>query len=259
MLGNAAATFIIIISLAAVVIIIPTIVLLYTLRQLSRLNRQWEHRLTEAIKAERRRLAMDLHDSAVQNLYAAGLHLESGVVMAADTPEAVREEARLVMSKLDTVMDELRHISEEWQKTPTGNQDLRHELLQVLAAFKANNKVAVDLANPAEPVRVQPKTAYQVSQVVKEAVANALKHGCPGRIRVTLKKEGSLGQIIVDDDGAGFNVDEVGRNTCTSFAKGQGLGNMRYRANLLRGTLMVKSAAGEGTTITLFFPIDGGV
>jgi len=258
LLGNAKTTFIIVNLAAAGLIITLSVVLFYTRRQLRRINRQWEKRLAEAIKDERRRLAMDLHDSAVQHLYAAGLHLESGVVMAADAPEAVKEEARLVMSKLDTVMDELRHISEEWQKTPPANQDLRYELLEVLAPFKANNTVAVDLASPAEPVKVKPKTAYQVGQVVKEAVANALKHGHPGHIKVTLKKEGLLGQIIVDDDGSGFNVEEVGRKARTAAARGQGLGNMKHRAHLLRGTLMVKSAAGEGTTVTLNFPIDGG-
>jgi signal transduction histidine kinase len=90
---------------------------------------------------------------------------------------------------------------------------------------------------------------HNIFLIVKEALTNALKHSCAREAFVQANvSRGSLA-IVVHDDGKGFD------SSSPSRAKGNGLGNMRRRAEAMGGALVIESAAGKGVTVRLTVPL----
>ena len=88
---------------------------------------------------------------------------------------------------------------------------------------------------------------HNIFLVVKEALTNALKHGHAREVRVQAKASAQALEIVVQDDGQGFEAQALPPKP----GKRQGLGNMRRRAEDMGGTLTVESAPGKGTTVRL--------
>jgi signal transduction histidine kinase len=79
-------------------------------------------------------------------------------------------------------------------------------------------------------------------RLVQEALTNVLKHAHAGTASVILERRKADVQLIVEDDGRGFTVDEAGEHRL-------GLVGMRERVALLGGTLNIESSADSGTSI----------
>ena len=89
--------------------------------------------------------------------------------------------------------------------------------------------------------------AHTVRSVVREAVQNALKHGQPEAISVTIRLDEDAIALTVADDGGGFDP--------SSVQTGNGLANMQARVTSLGGRINIASGA-EGTRIEAQFPVD---
>jgi len=83
--------------------------------------------------------------------------------------------------------------------------------------------------------------------IFKEAVNNIIKYSKANHASAELKREGKYLVILIKDDGIGFN-------SSASYS-GNGLINMKHRAEEIKGTLLLKSASGEGTVLDLKFPL----
>jgi signal transduction histidine kinase len=97
---------------------------------------------------------------------------------------------------------------------------------------------------------VPDEIAQQVLRIAQEAVANALKHARPGRIRIALVRRGGVLALTVQDDGTGFDPSQAFVSARGHF----GLLGMRERARRAGGDLRVESAPGSGTTIHVTVP-----
>jgi signal transduction histidine kinase len=82
--------------------------------------------------------------------------------------------------------------------------------------------------------------------VFKEAVNNAAKYSKAKKVLIRLTMQNKNLQLVVKDDGAGFNPAE---------ADGNGLGNMQKRAENMNGNVTIKSFIGEGTMVRLTIPV----
>jgi signal transduction histidine kinase len=83
-------------------------------------------------------------------------------------------------------------------------------------------------------------------RIAQEAITNAVKHGRATRVVIGLSDAGDCFELKVVDDGRGF------ARTTASMA-GMGMRIMKYRAAMLGATLQVRSAPGQGTTVTCAF------
>jgi len=88
-----------------------------------------------------------------------------------------------------------------------------------------------------------------VFRLVQESVSNAMKHGQSKDIWVKLEWLNDIINIVVKDDGIGFDVKEV-------RDKSFGLIGMRERITLLKGTMKINSNPGVGTTILFQIPLE---
>jgi signal transduction histidine kinase len=90
-------------------------------------------------------------------------------------------------------------------------------------------------------------------RIVQESLNNIVKHAAAQRATVHLGRSGSEVDLLVDDDGAGFDVTA----TLRKAARGESFGvlGMHERANLAGGRLDITSEPGKGTRIRATFPI----
>ena len=89
--------------------------------------------------------------------------------------------------------------------------------------------------------------ALHLYRIAQEAVTNAAQHGQAGNVRIRLCLDGDRGLLRIEDDGSGFNP-------ATLQSKGLGLRIMRYRAQMMAGSLRIESARARGTTVSCWFP-----
>ena len=88
-----------------------------------------------------------------------------------------------------------------------------------------------------------------VFRMVQELLQNALKHAKPSNINISLTKRAKELNIIIEDDGQGFDTKKTSKNN------GNGLKNVGYRVDNLMGKLFIDSSPGDGTHVTIELPI----
>jgi signal transduction histidine kinase len=103
-------------------------------------------------------------------------------------------------------------------------------------------------------VRLAPETETNLYRITQEALNNVHKHAAARNVSVMLERRGALVVLIVEDDGAGFEVED-------KFIKDKGIGllGMRERAALVGGKIQIESSPQKGTTVFVRIPIDNEI
>ncbi|GAA3265450.1 HAMP domain-containing protein [Dactylosporangium vinaceum] len=201
----------------------------------------------EARRAERGRIARELHDSISQDLFSVSL-VAAGLRKALDPGSALQQQAESMEQALARTMREMRALLLELRPVQLEDAGLTVALEQLCRAYttRLGIPVTADLA----PGRLGPATEHAVLRVVQEAVGNAVRHGEPAAIAVRLTTAGDRVEVTVRDDGRGF---AVGR---AAGRYGLGLELMRERLREVDGTVAIDTAPGEGTTVTVTLPLE---
>jgi two-component system sensor histidine kinase UhpB len=191
-------------------------------------------RALAAQEAERRRIALELHDEVGQALTAAMLRLDRVDV----------EEAK---EGLRTALEEVREIARRLRPEALDDLGLGNALRALVASVARDARLDVTPEIEADLPRLTPEQELVVYRVAQEALTNALRHADAGALRFSLRFDGDEIVLTVEDDGRGFDSALV--------ATASGIRGMRERALLVRGRLDVDSAPGRGTVVTLRAPL----
>lgn len=207
-------------------------------------------KLISAHEDERRRIARELHDEAGQALTALILNLE--VAEQSKTPLPPQQLARLRGIAEDTLAELRRMI-----------YDLRPSILDDLGLAAAIRWYAKETIEPQGvqvtmsivglQSRLPSYIETAVFRIVQEALTNILKHAGASHATVNVAERDGRIEMVVADNGRGFNLNEV----TTHREGGMGLLGIRERAELLGGTLMIRSTPGDGTRLEVAIPIGG--
>jgi signal transduction histidine kinase len=206
-------------------------------------------RLMTAHEDERRRLARDLHDDVTQRL--ARLAIDAGLLER--DREGRSAIARSVREELVRLSEDVHKLS--YQLHPSVLDDLG--LAEGLRAEcdrmsrQASIAVSVDAANV--PARVPRETSLCLFRVAQEALRNAVRHAKAKAIAVSLRRKGRGLELVVRDDGQGFDTEAIERSPSL------GQVSMRERVRLVAGRLDVESALGQGTKVTAWVPLEDGL
>ncbi|MBI1722860.1 MAG: ATP-binding protein, partial [Gemmatimonadetes bacterium] len=100
--------------------------------------------------------------------------------------------------------------------------------------------------------RLPPAVETTLYRILQEAMTNVVKHAAAEMVEIRLRREGSVAEMIVRDDGEGMGLSaEPGEATPGRL----GLLGIRERADLLQGTVAIDSLPGRGTAITVRIPL----
>ncbi|MER6048253.1 GAF domain-containing protein [Streptomyces sp. NPDC001793] len=197
---------------------------------------------------DRDRIARDLHDLAIQRLFATGITLQSATRLI-ERPEAVDRVGRAV-NDLDTTIKIIRSTIFGLRSTgdDRGGRGLRRDLTETVqrAAGPLGFTPALRIEGPVDAA-VPDELAGHLLAVAAEALSNAARHAGARRLDVAVAVTADELALTVTDDGVG-----VGAAAHTG-----GLANMRARAAMHGGQLAVEAPEGGGTRIVWCVPLPG--
>jgi signal transduction histidine kinase len=185
---------------------------------------------------ERRRLARDLHDGALQNLTALKYGLEGELKSKGST------DLQHLLTGATRCMKELRAVVDDLGAPDLANQHLAEAIAMHARALSRGQPIELQLDLP-ENTEVAPWAAQDVYRVAQEAIANAIHHARPSHLSVRLIRRRTTVILEVRDDGCGFDPATV--------QPGNGLRGMRERAAALGADLQIETAPGKGTVVRL--------
>ncbi len=195
-----------------------------------------------AIAGERERIARDIHDSIIQDLFGLGLGLQ-GLAMRIDARAA--HELNVTVDKIDEVITQLRSLIFDLSH-PGRIQETAHGSMKRLLDRIAEPYEAAVTLNVTVDELPESRFTDDLRHIVQEAVSNALRHSGAKRVTVDIDAFGEYLVVSVTDDGAGFDPDSVER--------GLGLGNLEARVRRLEGQLSIRSEQGSGTVVEARLP-----
>jgi signal transduction histidine kinase len=207
---------------------------------------------------ERSRLAANLHDTLLQVL--------AGIAMQLDVCRRSLRGRRLddTASQLDVAKRMVRHASTDlrgsvWalRTAPTAGRSFADSMAALVEHLGENRPLEISLHMEGQPFEPPQFVAGNLMLIAQEAVRNAINHAGAAAVRVTVAYAAGADAITVtvEDDGAGFVLDEVAGVDQGHF----GLQGMRERAEGLGGTFALDSRPGVGTRISahvLVQPLD---
>ncbi len=211
--------------------------------------RALSRRLVEAQESERRALARELHDEAGQALASLrfGLRLlDREIGEGGDVTGRASE----LMERTDAVIDSLQRLTTDLRPASLDHLGLEAALRQYSRSAGAKFGLEVRFkARGMEGERLSTEVETALFRVVQEAMANVARHAHATRADVLLLRRDDRVTVMVEDNGVGFEPDEVRR-------RGDRLGllGLEERAEALGGTLTVESAPGAGTTVVVEVP-----
>lgn len=210
--------------------------------------------LTFAEQAERRRVADLLHDNVQQMLFGAKLAL--GVARRNDSGDGAA--LRLHLDEAEGILDEAiettRHLAVEMTPPVLDRKDMA-EALRWLAEHMGGMyglRIAVEAPCPCRILSREVRIL--VLQIVRELLFNVVKHAEVTEARLRLEACHGGTEIVVEDDGVGFDVVAWEQAASESSASSLGLYSVQRRVELVGGRLEIDSAPGKGCCITLRAP-----
>jgi signal transduction histidine kinase len=214
------------------------------------LLRVFSRQLVEVQEVERRHLARELHDQIAQALALAKLNLQSLVESGGLIAPPLLEETTAI---LDRLYEQVHQIS----------LDLRPPILDDLGLVPAlrwhldnqAERAGVHATFSAEipPDEIPPHLQTACFRIAQEAIANVVRHAGAKNLSVELGRAGAFLQLVVRDDGSGF--DPAGAEARAPQRVSLGLLGIKERATLLGGSARITSSPGKGTIIEVFLPL----
>ncbi len=210
--------------------------------------------LIQAQEVERRRIALELHDSVGQSLSAIKYTLERAIIMVQrgnlGSPESV---LTLAVQRIHETADGIRAIS----------MNLRPQMLDTLGAASAASwfcrgfaeiypSLAVRAEITAQNSEIPKRISTHLYRCVQELLNNVAKHADASTVWITLKREGPSLSLEVRDDGSGIETlaDDP------SQLHGSGIRNLRERADMTGGQFTLASSPSGGTSAQIVWLLD---
>ena len=200
-------------------------------------------RETLAVLSDRERIARDLHDLAIQRLFAAGMSLES---MRHQVLPAGRERLDRLIEGLDTTIRDIRETIFELQR-PVGTVRSRIAAIVDEAEAVLGFRPSLRVTGPVDAI-VTGGLSQHVEAVLRELLTNAARHAHATELTVELRAAIDRLELVVADDGKGMDTDQPR----------SGLANLARRAQDLGGDFDVEDVDPHGVLVRWRVPIRHG-
>ncbi len=211
-----------------------------------------------AVLEERARIARDLHDGFIQALAGIDLRVEATKHLLQRDPGRVPKALEDLHTAVDSGYREVRHYLTVLRQASRQASDLGSTLDRLAAEFSIRERLKVHMARPQADPGLPTSTAYELTQIVREALHNAVRHGRATQAIVKLGARPSHVYLVVRDNGRGF-PNGNGSGDADGFLKpAVAPWSIRERTAALGGSLRVWSRPGRGAEVSLFIPVTAG-
>lgn len=213
-------------------------------------------RMLEIQEIERQRIARELHDSSIQNLVALFNKLEfcSNLIDV----DVIRCKLELQTSRnyLKSIIADIRSTIYDLRPMSLDDIGMDVAIKQFMEKIKNeyNKKIIfIDEENILNKSNLKSVLKLTIFRIIQESCNNAAKHANAENIQVIVKKEQSFLILSINDDGVGFDTNQL-KNIDREDNSGFGLSMMKERVYLLSGNISINSEIGKGTSIIVKIP-----
>jgi len=206
----------------------------------------------QAQEDERRRISREIHDGLGQMLTAIKFSLE---ILEDEITAGEDERTRIVDIKelLDNVMKEAREISYNLMPSVLDDFGLAPGLQLLCEQFSKGRELKVSFHAHDLADRFAPEIETGLYRIAQEALNNIAKHANATEVEVQIVRHKDKLRLSIEDDGKGMNLVQPARHSIEEG--GMGLVSMKERAASFKGTLIIDSTPGKGTTINVEIPL----
>ncbi len=209
-----------------------------------------------AVVDERERISRDLHDSAIQSIYAQTLSLDDVPDLVSEDPEEARRRVDEAVDALHGVIRDIRNFIFGLRPVLLESGNLADGVEHLATELRRNGGVAVTVAidDPGNRLAGLPiETVAELLAVVRETLSNIARHAQADATSVTLRSTGGPLRLEIADNGRGF---DAGRGAERGH---HGLANMRTRVEALGGRFEIESMPDAGTRIIVTLRTPSGL
>jgi two-component system nitrate/nitrite sensor histidine kinase NarX len=221
-------------------------------RLIAEIRRQTEQ---VAVLQERGWIGAGLHDGLLQTL--GYLYLKADQLEAQSLHEGLPEMARQLAHQrevLEKASIEIRRFISELRETSSPSRSLRASLQEMIDTVWPEDgiEIAFTIPEAAADIRLEADKAAHVTRIAREALLNAVRHGQARHAWLACNISENGLELTVRDDGVGFRPENPSQESREHF----GLSIMRARAARVGGDLTIQSSPGQGTLVTLTWPLE---
>jgi signal transduction histidine kinase len=196
------------------------------------------------LATDRARISRDLHDHMASELTAYSVQIRS--FLAQNRPD--HPENKALSTGLNELNENMRNIIWMTNDEPRNLSDIYFKIQDYLHNTNSPiaKRISVDLDTNADQYLLSPKLKYDIFLILKESLNNTMKYANATAVRVTIQKMPDGLHLKVTDNGIGFDP--------KTSPMGNGLRNLKTRAEEHHGKFTVTSAPQKGTTIHILIP-----
>ena len=202
-----------------------------------------------AMEKVRNRIARDLHDDMGSTLSTINIlsemakrKVQTDTQKTSEYIDKISDNSQRMMEAMDDIVWSINPINDNMQRIVARMREYATNMLEakdIEYQFKAEESL--------NDIKIDPEKRRDLFLIFKEAVNNLAKYSQCTRAHIVLKLHRKNLVMLVEDDGNGFD---------TKIAdSGNGLINMKKRAESLKGRLEIKSAPGKGTRVIMEVPV----
>lgn len=246
---------IIVVAVTALILFFGFIIILYALAYQKRRNRYFKEKkemelhfqaaiLQTQIEIQEQTLkniAQEIHDNIGQVLILAKLNLNT---FPSISDEATATKVNDTKNLVGKAINDLRDLSRSLHGEKITELGLHESITNELRILQNTGLYQTKLELSGNKYWMPPQKEMVLFRIVQECINNAIKHSHAKKIEISLVYEPALFQLIVTDDGDGFE-----ESMLQSANTGIGLKNMKNRTALIGGRFSIQSKSGEGATI----------
>jgi signal transduction histidine kinase len=200
----------------------------------------------EAVENERKRIAIDLHDSLGQLLSTAKLNVS---VWGDQVAEEDEENYETSMKLLDEACTEVREISYTMMPSTLIRLGFIHALKELAANINMANKMKVTLDVSEYSGRLEETKGISLYRICQEILSNAIRYSEADAISIRMTESNDHLYLFIKDNGVGFDTQKLNNSS------GIGWSNIFSRISMLKGHIRVFSNRSSGTSVHIDIPL----
>jgi NarL family two-component system sensor histidine kinase LiaS len=205
-----------------------------------------------AVQEERRRISRELHDRVLQLLTSIQLRSELCVNELIGKPEQLERELKTIAEAAHKAATEIRSLLLE--KQPAGNLaagSLERRLKEEMDIFRARTGLKLKFECAIGAHDLPYKVEQELYFALREGIINTIRHSRATELNLSLTQDQTSCRVGLRDNGVGFD------KSLTAGSGGFGLKGMKERIEKVGGQLIMQTAPGKGTDITIVVPLRG--
>ena len=210
--------------------------------------------IINAQESERLHLSKQLHDGPAQSLTNLILQAEICERLFDKNPAHAKTELSNLKESVINTFQKIREYIFQLRPMMLDDLGLTPTLRQYVKEFESKHNLSCNLLIAGPEQRLPPHTEVALFRIIQALLNNVADHANATRVEISLEVQPDRITAKIEDDGSGFDVQEA-----KSMAKERnqmGLISMQEQITMLRGGIEFDSNIGQGTTVSLWLPIE---